>query len=240
MEIKRNYQGKDVEMLTTCSVIIENGIKNQDYLIKKRQSWTEEFFSSIKTGIEHAFSVYLGIDNAAEQRKATQQVTQIQNVALNDLAELKIQIEEDFKSDKLRRDELLKLLGYTSHHKAARGRDQEALVEFLYQFKTNLTAKIREEIVKKGINEDIVTRICTYADDLSNANISQEVLKGSRKIITEKGISELNAIYNEVISIAKIARNFYKGNPNKQDEFSYSKIRKKLNSTSENPEEETV
>lgn len=73
---------------------------------------------------------------------------------------------------------------------------------------------------------------------MASANITQETLKGSSKLITAEAVTEFNAIYDEVISVAKIARNFYKGNPNKQDEFSYAKILKKLNSAPRTTSEE--
>ena len=128
MTTTRNYQGKDVDMLTTSAVIIENAITNQEFLVSKRRNWENPFFDELKIRIDNAFSNFLGIDSATEQRKATQTVTQIQVVALDDLAELKIQIQEDFKSDKQRRDEILKELGYTDFHKQAQAKDQEALI----------------------------------------------------------------------------------------------------------------
>lgn len=235
----RNYQGKDVDMLTTCGTILENAIANQEFLASKRKNWTEPFFQNQKERIDKAFSKYLGIDSASEQRKATQTVTQIQTLALDDLAEVKIQIEEDFKSDKTHRAEILKQLGYTDFHKQAQAKDQEALVQMLYRFKTNLTPELRTEIIEKGTDETTLDRICSYAEQLATANITQETLKGSRKTITEEAVTEFNAIYDEVISIAKIAYNFHKGNSTLQDEFSYSKIRKKLNAPSRISNEET-
>lgn len=154
------------------------------------------------------------------------------------MAELKIQIEEDFKSDKPHRDQILKTLGYTDYHKQAQAKDQEALVQLLYRFKANLTDELKSEITAKGTDEATLDRISSYADQMASANITQETLKGSSKLITEEAITEFNAIYDEVISIAKIARNFYKGDPAKQDEFSYAKILKKLNAPSRNTEEE--
>ena len=229
MKTTRNYQGKDVDMLTACATIIENAIAKQDFLVSKRRNWAEPFFRNLKIRIDNAFSNFLGIDSASQQRKATQTVTEIQTIALNDLAELKIQIEEDFKSDKIRRDEILKTLGYTDFHKQAQAKDQEALIQLLYRFRSNLTNELRNEITEKGTDNEILDHISSYADQLSQANITQETLKGSSKTITEEAVVEFNAIYSEVISIAKIAHNFYKGNPITQDEFSYSKIRKKLN-----------
>ena len=125
----------------------------------------------------------------SEQRTATQTVTQIQVVALDDLAELKIQIQEDFKSDKQRRDEILKELGYTDFHKQAQNRDQESLIQWLYRYRTNLTLELHVEITEKGIDNETLDRISSYADQLSTANITQETLKGSRKTITKEAVT---------------------------------------------------
>lgn len=238
MNTKRTYTGKDVDMLTTCATIVENAIANQEFLVSKRKNWADPFFADLKTRIDNAFSQFLGIDSASDQRKATQTVTQIQTVALEDLAELKIQIEEDFKFNKPHRDQILKTLGYTDYHKQAQAKDQEALVQLLYRFKANLTDELKNEITAKGTDEATLDRISSYADQMASANITQETLKGSSKLITEEAVTEFNAIYDEVISVAKIARNFYKGDPAKQDEFSYAKILKKLNAPSRKTEEE--
>lgn len=85
---------------------------------------------------------------------------------------------------------------------------------------------------------EILDRICGYAEQLSQANITQETLKGTKKIVTEEALTEFVEIYNEVISIAKIARNFYKGNSAMQDLFSYNKILKKLNASARIADEE--
>ncbi|MDL2224209.1 hypothetical protein LJB92_02730 [Bacteroidales bacterium OttesenSCG-928-M06] len=238
MTTNRKYPSKDVDMLTVCATIVENAIANQKFLVSKRRNWVEPFFSYLKSRIDNAFKQFLGIDSASEQRKATQTVTKIQTTALNDLAELKIQIEEDFKGDKPYRDEILKTLGYADYHKQAQARDQEALIQLLYRFRTNLTKELFDEIVAKGTDEATLIQIRTYADQMAEANITQETLKGSRKTITEEALTEFNTIYEEVISIAKIARNFYKGNPAKQDEFSYNKILKKLNAPARTANEE--
>ncbi len=241
MTTTRNYQGKDVDMLTGCATIIDNAFANQVFLAEKRSTWAPPFFANQKTRINNAFANFLGNDGAAQQRHATQTITEIQTKALADLAELKIQIEEDFKADKTRRSEILKELGYTDYHKKAQSKDQEALIQFLYRFKSSLTAKLRNEIASKGTPAKTLNTIASYADQLSTANVTQETLKGSRKVVTEEAVKEFNTIYEEIISIAKIARKFYKGNPAMQDEFSYNKIRRKLNAvarvTKEEPQE---
>ena len=229
MKASRKYQGKDIEMLTTCLIIIENALKNQSFLVTKRSLWTVEFFENIKLRINKAISDYLGVDNALLMREATQLVTKIYAEAFSLISELKVQIEQDFKSDKARRDEILRQLGYSSFFKMVSKGDQEAFVQMLFQFNNSLSSTLKTEIISKGTSPETLESITQYADQLSEANVSQENFKTSKKADTSEAITEFNEIYDEVISIATIARNFYKGNPAMQDQFSYNKIRKKLN-----------
>jgi hypothetical protein len=60
--------------------------------------------------------------------------------------------------------------------------------------------------------------------------VSQEANKGNRKAITAASITEFNDIYDQVISISKIAGNFYKDKPALKDQFSHSKVANALKS----------
>jgi hypothetical protein len=228
----RHYQGKDVDMLTSCATLIENALLNEVFLSGIRRSWSPPFFQNLRTRINAAFANYLGIDAASAQRKATQTLLQIQSLALDDIIGFNIQLKEDFKSDKPRCTEILKQLGYADFYKQAKTRDQEGLTQLLYRFRTNLTPDLRSEITAKGIDTDCLDRISSYADRFTQANIAQETSKGAKKLITAEALTEFNAIYDEVISIAKIAHYYYKGFPGKRDQFSYRKIRKALNASS--------
>jgi len=227
--IKRAYTGKDVEMLTACDTIIEHAIEHKPLLISKRANWADPFFPDIQTRIDNAFSNFLGIDNAQQMRQATQVVIGIQANALPALAEFKIQIMEDFKSNKIRRDEILTSLGFTLHLKAAQKNDQEALIELLQCFKLNMTPALQTEITTAGTAATSITTIISFADVLKNSNITQETMKGSRKVITQTALIEFNEIYNQVISVAKISAKFYKTDKAVQDKFSYAKTLKNLN-----------
>ena len=227
--LKRAYTGKDVDMLTVCGTIIDHATDNKTFLVSKRANWADPFLPDIKTRISNAFSDVLGIDNAQAMRDATQVVTGIQKNALRDLAEFKVQIMEDFKSNKKRRDEILNRLGFTAHLKDAQNKDQEALIELLLQFKKNMTTALQTEITNAGTSATLITTIIGYADVLKNSNITQETLKGSRKEISQAGVTELNAIYTQVISIAKISAKFFKDNKAIKDQFSYAKGLSNLN-----------
>lgn len=227
--LKRAYKGKDVEMLTSCSTIIDHAIEHKPFLISKRANWVDPFFPALKTRIDNAFTNILGVDNAQQMRTATQVVLGIEANALPALSEFKIQLMEDFKNNKTRRDEILTNLGFTSHLKAAQQKDQEALIQLLLSFKLNMTATLKTEITNAGTALATITTIIGYAQVLKDSNITQETMKGSRKVITEAGVKEFNEIYTKVISVAKISANFFKTDKAIQDKFSYSKTIKNLN-----------
>ena len=60
----------------------------------------------------------------------------------------------------------------------------------------------------------------------------KKTYKGTRKEITDEAITAFNQIYDQVISIAKIASNFYKTDKTKQQLFSFAKVSATLNSKS--------
>lgn len=225
---QRNYPGKDVEMLTTGSVIVESAIANQDKLVPRRNIWAAPYFDNFKKRIDDAFKNHLGIDSAKDLRQSTQVLLGIQKQALKDLAIIKIQVDEDFKRDPARRTEIFKQLGFTNYLKDAQRKDQEALINLLYMFQKNLPG-LRAEIEAKGTDKASLDTIVGYADTLKNANISQETFKGGKKIITAEAVTEFNEIYDDLISICKIAAKFFMDEPNLKDQFTYSKVLKALN-----------
>ena len=229
-KIARKYKVKDVEMLTATATIIENSIANKVFLQTKRSTWANPFFEDLKSEIENITNTYLGKDAAQQMRQSTQIVLGVQKQALIELAEFKVQVEQDFKSNPIQRAEILTQLGITTYYKMAQKGDQEGLVNLLFQFKTNLIPTLTAEIVAKGTSQNTLDNIVGYADVLKNANINQETFKGTRKEITDEAIQAFNEIYEKVISVAKIANNFYKTDKVKQQLFSFSKVSATLNS----------
>ena len=230
--VTRKYKTKDVEMLTTSATIIENAIANKTLLQAKRSTWADPFFENLKAQIQTTTDTFLGKDAAQQMRQATQSVLSIQAQALLDLAEFKVQIDQDFKNTPTQKTEILTQLGFTTYHKLAQKGDQEGLVNLLFQFKTNLNPTLNTEIVTKGTAQATIDNIIGYANTLKDANISQETYKGTRKEITDEAITAFNQIYDQVISIAKIASNFYKTDKTKQQLFSFAKVSATLNSKS--------
>jgi len=228
-QTKRFYSGKKVEMLFASSAIVEQAINHKDFLITKRVVWADPYFPDLQKRIQDAFTNYLGIDNAKELRVATQLVVGVAKNAIRDLAEFKVQITEDFKHNKIRLNEILTNLGFVQHHLAARRNDHESLTELLLQFKKNMTTEMQTEITGYGTSASLITSIIGYADVLKASNITQQIWKGSRKEVSQAGINELNEIYSQVISVAKISAKFFRDDKAKKQEFSFSKAIKNMN-----------
>ena len=123
-----------------------------------------------------------------------------------------------------RRDEILNNLGFARHLKKGQKGNQEALIQLLYAFKTNMTETLRQEITAKGMSATIIDNLMGYAETFRQANVAQEALKGSTKSITSEVSATFNAIYEEVIGICKIASAYYKFEPLKKEQFSFAKV----------------
>ena len=231
MEITRNYKCKDVEMLITAATINDSAIKNKTFLQSKRANWADPFFEDFKDQIDQTIEDYLGLDSAKQLRDSTKIVLEIQANAMKDLAELKTQIDADFKSNPSQRTEILTTLGFNTYYTAVKNKDQEALVNLLFQFKTNLTPEVRTKIIDQGTAPATLDTIILYAEELKNANITQEGNKGARKEITAEAVTAFNAIYDKVINIAVISAKYYKDKPELNDQFSFTKVKNKLNLT---------
>lgn len=229
MEIVRDYKAKDVEMLLTAATITDSAILNKVFLQSKRSTWADPFFEDFKTEIDKAIRDFLGQDNAKQLRDATIIVLSIQADAIKDLAELKVQLEVDFNDNLIQRTEILNNLGFTPFYADVKRKDQEGLINLLYQFKTNLTPALRTTITDKGTSPALLDAIIAHAETLKDANILQEGKKGTRKELTDQAIIAFNGIYAKVMAIAKISTNFFKDNQAIKEQFSFSKVKKNLN-----------
>ena len=233
--MERIYNTKDVDMIITIDTIMDSAIANKTFLQSKRSNWADPFFQDIKTQIDSVVQNYLGQDSAKALRQATQVVKDIQTKALIEIGEVKVQIDQDFKPTPDRRTEILKQLGFTDYYEPARKKDQEGLINLLYQFKTNLTTELKTEIANKGTAPASLEAIVEFADILKNSNVTQEGNKGTKKEITAEGIQALNDIYSKVISIAMISAKFFQKEPTKKALFSYTKVSDALNKPKSKP-----
>lgn len=230
MSTSRNYTVKDIQLIIASSVVVQNAVANKQFLQSRRSTWTDVFFQEMETKIDSVTQSYLGLDNARQLREASQKVFTIRDNSLKFLSQLKVQLSQDFKKQPVRRAELLSILGFTTYYEAANThKDQEALIDLLFRYKTNLTAEIKLEIIQKGIAEATLDQIMLSANILKDSNVIQEFQKGNKKVVTAAGVKAFNEVYDSIISICIISRNLFKGNAAKQDLFSFKKITNAMN-----------
>ena len=227
----RSYHYKTVDMLISSATIADTAIKEQDFLVQKRPTWAPPFFSNLRADIDRVIKLHLGKDGAKGLRESTAALLSVQSSAIKDLGNLKMEITEDFKKNKPRREEILKQLGFNLYLKDARNGDQEALINLLSQCNLNITPTLRTEITEAGTNSQLLDKIVGYADAFTEANISQEGFKGDRKSITAETTAAVNDIYDRVISICKISARYYSDQPDMKEKFSFKKVSSALNKT---------
>ena len=223
MAKNRNYNCKDVVMLMASKTIAESFRANISELSATRTTWTEQYANELVSRIDAAITGSLGIDAKKDLRSATATLGSIELPAKRDVSYFKLQVAEDFKNDPARRDEILTILGFAGYQRNGKNPTQPALIQLLYDFKTNMSASLRQEITGKGMNAVLIENILGYADNYSQANVVQENLKGSTKTITNEVIDTFNAIYNEIIGICKIASAYYRYEPVKKGQFSFTR-----------------
>jgi hypothetical protein len=223
MAKNRNYSCKDVDMLMTSKTIAESFKTNISELSTTRTDWTEQYATGLITRIDTAIETHLGIDAKKDLRNATATLASIQVPAKRDVSYFKTQIDEDFKKETSKREEILKTLGFAKNLRGVQKGNQESLILLLYAFRTNLTDALRQEITAKGLNPSLIDNIIGYADTFKQANVTQESFKGSTKEITQEVANVFNDIYDEIIGICKKASNYYQYEPLKKEQFTFAK-----------------
>ncbi|NJK95311.1 MAG: hypothetical protein HC905_10695 [Bacteroidales bacterium] len=164
----------------------------------------------------------------------------IQVPAKRDVSYFKTQIDEDFKKETSKRDEILKTLGFAKHLRGVQKGNQESLIQLLYQFKTNMSETLRQVIIAKGLSTTLIDNIIGYADTFKQANVTQESFKGSTKEITQEVTDVFNDIYDEIIGICKKASNYYQYEPLKKEQFTFAKALSNLGAASKIAGKETA
>jgi hypothetical protein len=215
-------------MLLASKTITQTLGDNLADLSIARSNWSETYVSELSTKIDDAIENYLGLDKKKELRDATGKLATIQVPALRDLSFLKTQLEVDFGNEA---KEIKKKLGYDKNLRNVQKGDQEALIQLLYTFKKGMTGDLKTSIVNKGTNVALIDRIIGYADQLKEANVTQETLKETSKEVSGEAVNIFNGIYDEIIGICKIAANYYQYDELKKDQFTFSKVVANMNAT---------
>jgi hypothetical protein len=228
MSKNRRYSCKDVDMLMTSRTIAETFRTNISVLSTVRTDWTSKYADELNNRIRSVMEKSLGIDSKKSLRDSSLALSEIQMPARRDISFFKTQIDQDFKDKPQTKDELLKNLGFTKYLRDVQKGSQEALIQLLNAFRMNMNDSIRKKITENGLNNALIDNIIGYTTTFENANVIQETFKSSSKQVTLEVQDSLNAIYDEIISICKIASKYYRYEPLKAEQFTFQKVLKNL------------
>ena len=235
--MEQNFKYKAVDMLIGSRVLCENFKTFKPQLTAVNTKWEDPFIGDLETRINKAIDKHLGIDSKSLQKVATGDIQELQKEAGEKLALFKTVLSVNFESNKDRLQWILDTLGFTTHLKNVQNDDQEALIQLLAQFKENMTPDLTTEITDTGMAADIITGITDMAQNVREADVTQEKLKEESKTYTEEAIKEFNEIYTEIIGICKVGHKLFKSDKLKAEHFSFAHIIQAMNLTKKKGEE---
>jgi hypothetical protein len=226
MKKKRAFPWSYVNMMTASRVIAGSFRDNIPRLEILNNKWNPAYADNLILRIEDGFEKYLGMDPQREQVQATTNLNKLKEEAMGDLKMTRRMIKV---YNKTRARRLLKDLGFNSYYRSATRGDQEAFINLLYAFKDRMNDKLKGELMDSGIPSALIDRITSYPKEFMHANVTQEQAKEASAELTDEAVDFFNDIYREVIGICKIASLFYKDDPVKKDQFTFSKVVRNLN-----------
>ncbi len=235
----RKYPYSDVVMLTASQTIAESFRNYITELEPVRSNWSEEYADKLKQRIKTIITNDLGLKPAESLHEASTEVNKLIMNALRDLSLLKSQIKSDFRRETEKRDRLLRSLGLNVSFAIINHLSQEELVHLLVELKENMSDSLQEEIMSKGIGAGLIDSLIAAANALNAANLVQENLKVTTKV-ENKDIAELfNNIYFEIMGICAVAKRYYRFEPLKKEQFTFSRIIANLGGSKSSPKTDT-
>ncbi|MDX9884003.1 MAG: hypothetical protein RBS73_18230 [Prolixibacteraceae bacterium] len=229
--MKQKFNFKTLPMLVAALTLADHFEAEKQTFVAENPLWADPFAENFRKAIEAILTEYYGISTREELKNKTKLVNELAGKAIDDLGMVKTQIERGFRISPERCSSLLGKLGFTSNWSKALHSNQSGLITLLFAFRNNLNTELRAELEQNGVNASRITNILSYTDALNQANITQEGLKGSSKLETEKAIIALNNIYDQAMDICLVGQQLFKKDKLKKELFVFTKLVKKQGTT---------
>lgn len=222
--MNRKFNFKPLPMLVAALTVADHFEAEKTVFNAEKPSWNEAWLADFRQAINLILNEYYGVNTREELQKQTDLVEELAGKAYDDLAMVKTQIERGFRTTPERTGWILDKLGFRAFYGKASNHNQSTLIGLLLAFRNNLDEALRAELLQKGVNAGRMVNLFSYADTLNQANITQESLKGSTKLDTEKALSSLNDIYDQAMDICTVGQKLFKDNRLKKDLFVFSRL----------------
>ncbi len=229
--MKQKFNFKTLPMLVAALTLADHFEAEKKTFVAENSLWADPFAENFRKAVEAILTEYYGINTKEELKNKTKLINELAGKATDDLEMVKTQIERGFRASPEKCSSLLDKLGFTANWNKAVHSNQSALITLLFAFRNNLNAELRAELEQNGVNALRLTSILSYTDALNQANITQEGLKGSSKLETEKAVIALNNIYDQAMDICLVGQQLFKKDKLKKELFVFTKLVKKQGTT---------
>lgn len=191
-------------MLLALRLIADNALTIIDKVKAMRAKWDDKYFQGVIASINTILKNDFALDSTLIVKEKTEEV-QVKEARAKDLLQkVKSQIEIEFHKEPEKCKRILTALGLNFASKLGIT-SQDKLIEILVAFQKNLPGSIKADLLATGMDEQPITEIVALADVFYNLNAQQEVLKTGKKDISDSLNTKLNDLYDEVITISKMA-----------------------------------
>lgn len=204
--MKRIFKYKTLPMLIASLTVADHFESEKETFVNEMPGWTDPFIETFRTSIQQILDTYFGINSKENLKDQTQLVNELTEKAADDLDMVKTQIERGFRKEPQTKENLLSRLGYQQYWSQAANHNQEMMIGLLLTFANHMDEELKAQLLEKQVNAARVENILTYADQLNQANISQESLKGTSKLDTEEAVAALNETYAQAMDICAIGK----------------------------------
>jgi hypothetical protein len=225
--MKQKFNFKPLPVLVAALAVADHFEAEKQVFIGEKPLWNDPFIATFREAVSRVMNEFYGINTKEELQKQTRLVNELAGKVHDDLEMVKTQIERGFRATPERGEWVLAKLGFNEYWSKASNSNQSMLIGLLLAFRNNLDQALLAELEQHEVNSARLDKLLSYADTLNQANITQESLKGSTKLDTEKAVLALNDIYDRAMDICAIGRQLFKNDKLKKELFVFGKLVKK-------------
>jgi hypothetical protein len=202
-QVKRGYTVAD-------SIMIEASGDKRDFFIEDLtdfSTYDPEFAAPYDTDWATALSAAAVMPSDETLDDQLTQLTQILKVKFrgcqDKYQDTKHFIEKAFPGNK----EVWNEFGYDNYDSGSKS--QSRFIVFMYDFH-QVAEKYKTELIAKGYSQIRIDEILTLADELKDANKTQNVFRGNIPVQTRNRIAKLNVVWNIMTSVCRVGKRLYK------------------------------
>ena len=206
--------------ILTCRKIAQSFSENIYELSSIRRNWSPEYAANLKERIDKVISTHFTQESLTDHLDKHSQLYELMIAASKDVSVFRAELRVDFKHDKKFLNETFETLGYVDYFSEAKNGDHFSLYKMMATFKRNMTPELQQIVLARGINKNLLDRLMTYKEKLSELKNCFDIAHGEDQLEAELK-KEINSIYSEIKDICRIVNAYYEFDPVQHDRFRF-------------------